>query len=159
MTRQAPEFHRNLDSTTSQYALLIEKFYDQGYDWLEANDLARQEMWPGWFSIVDNLDEPPEKPKEEIKITTETTAEKNAKKANDQLVCNFCGKKKFEVERLISGPGVWICNECVVLCNEILEEDHPGVAKRVQAEIVWAQDHQATCVSVSALRWALANRE
>jgi ATP-dependent Clp protease ATP-binding subunit ClpX len=38
---------------------------------------------------------------------------------SDQRRCSFCGR----VERLIAGPGVCICDECVELCNEILEED------------------------------------
>jgi ClpX C4-type zinc finger len=36
--------------------------------------------------------------------------------------CSFCGKAKSEVDRLIAGPGVYICYECVGLCNEIIEE-------------------------------------
>ncbi len=39
------------------------------------------------------------------------------------LRCNFCGKSKGSVEKFISGPSVYICNECVALCNEILAED------------------------------------
>ncbi len=39
------------------------------------------------------------------------------------LRCNFCGKSKGSVEKFISGPSVYICNECVGLCNEILAED------------------------------------
>mgnify|MGYP004510128157 FL=1 len=38
--------------------------------------------------------------------------------------CSFCGKNEDEVEQLISGPGVYICNECVDLCNNILEGDY-----------------------------------
>ncbi len=38
------------------------------------------------------------------------------------LRCNFCGKSKGSVEKFISGPNVYICNECVALCNEILAE-------------------------------------
>lgn len=38
--------------------------------------------------------------------------------------CSFCGRDREEVEHLIAGPsGVYICNECVALCNKILEED------------------------------------
>jgi hypothetical protein len=37
--------------------------------------------------------------------------------------CSFCGKLGTEVERLIAGPGVNICNECVVLCNDIIDEE------------------------------------
>ena len=39
--------------------------------------------------------------------------------------CSFCGKKQGEV-RLIAGPGVFICNLCVGLCNEILAHDAPA---------------------------------
>jgi ATP-dependent Clp protease ATP-binding subunit ClpX len=39
--------------------------------------------------------------------------------------CSFCGKKQGDV-RLIAGPGVYICNLCVALCNEILAHDTPS---------------------------------
>jgi ATP-dependent Clp protease ATP-binding subunit ClpX len=38
--------------------------------------------------------------------------------------CSFCGKAKSDVGRLIDAPGVYICNECVGLCDEFLEEGH-----------------------------------
>ncbi|MBQ9963787.1 MAG: ATP-dependent Clp protease ATP-binding subunit ClpX, partial [Clostridia bacterium] len=41
---------------------------------------------------------------------------------NRTLTCSFCGKAQDEVYRLIAGPGVYICNECVELCSEILED-------------------------------------
>lgn len=37
--------------------------------------------------------------------------------------CSFCGKPRDQVKKLVAGPGVYICNECISLCNEILEED------------------------------------
>lgn len=37
--------------------------------------------------------------------------------------CSFCGKKQSQVEKIIAGKGVFICNECVLLCNEIIEEE------------------------------------
>jgi ATP-dependent Clp protease ATP-binding subunit ClpX len=40
----------------------------------------------------------------------------------DELHCSFCGKKKSEVERLIAGPSVYICNECIGSCHELIEE-------------------------------------
>ena len=44
--------------------------------------------------------------------------------ANDKhLRCSFCGKSKDAVRKFISGPSVYICNECISLCNEILAED------------------------------------
>ncbi|MCH7475031.1 MAG: AAA family ATPase, partial [Gemmatimonadetes bacterium] len=39
------------------------------------------------------------------------------------LRCSFCGKSKDAVRKFISGPSVYICNECIALCNEILAED------------------------------------
>ena len=39
------------------------------------------------------------------------------------LRCSFCGKSKESVKKFISGPSVYICNECVSLCNEILAEE------------------------------------
>jgi ATP-dependent Clp protease ATP-binding subunit ClpX len=43
--------------------------------------------------------------------------------AKKTLECDFCGKKQFEVKKLIAGPGVYICNECVELCFNVLQED------------------------------------
>ena len=42
----------------------------------------------------------------------------------DIIACSFCGKRQSEVRHLIAGPnGVFICDECVALCNEILETE------------------------------------
>ncbi|GBE01435.1 ATP-dependent Clp protease ATP-binding subunit ClpX [bacterium BMS3Bbin06] len=46
-----------------------------------------------------------------------------AKKVEDKLGCSFCGKSQEEVKKLIAGPSVYICDECVGLCNEILAEE------------------------------------
>src|SRR5690606_5368407 len=40
-----------------------------------------------------------------------------------QLKCSFCGKAQEQVKKLIAGPGVYICDECIELCNEIIEEE------------------------------------
>src|SRR6478752_6005493 len=39
------------------------------------------------------------------------------------LKCSFCGKSQKQVKKLIAGPGVYICDECIDLCNEIIEEE------------------------------------
>jgi hypothetical protein len=44
-------------------------------------------------------------------------------RADDILRCSFCGKSQHEVSKLIAGPSVYICNECVDICNEILAPD------------------------------------
>lgn len=46
--------------------------------------------------------------------------ERNASKT---LYCSFCGKSQFEVRKLIAGPSVFVCNECVDLCNDIIREE------------------------------------
>lgn len=48
---------------------------------------------------------------------------KNMNNDNGELKCSFCGRDQSEVKRLIAGPGVYICNECIELCSEIIEED------------------------------------
>jgi ATP-dependent Clp protease ATP-binding subunit ClpX len=51
-----------------------------------------------------------------------------ARKSEHRLyLCSFCGKNQDQVHRLIAGPNdVYICDECVRLCNEILAEEPPG---------------------------------
>jgi ATP-dependent Clp protease ATP-binding subunit ClpX len=44
--------------------------------------------------------------------------------ASDDLMCSFCGKSQDEVKKLIAGPSVYICDECIQLCNEIIAEEY-----------------------------------
>ena len=46
-----------------------------------------------------------------------------AKYESELLKCSFCGKSQKQVKKLIAGPGVYICDECIDLCNEIIEEE------------------------------------
>ena len=43
--------------------------------------------------------------------------------SSGNLCCSFCGKSQKEVKKLIAGPTVYICDECIDLCNEIVKED------------------------------------
>ena len=43
--------------------------------------------------------------------------------STEQLLCSFCGKSQRQVKKLIAGPGVYICDECIDLCNEIIDEE------------------------------------
>jgi len=45
------------------------------------------------------------------------------KDENDNLFCSFCGKNQSEVRKLIAGPAVYICDECIQLCSEIRADD------------------------------------
>ena len=46
-----------------------------------------------------------------------------ANKDNGSIKCSFCGKRQDQVQKLVAGPGVYICNECIMLCHEIISED------------------------------------
>lgn len=43
--------------------------------------------------------------------------------AAELLKCSFCGKNQKQVRKLIAGPNIYICDECIELCNEILDEE------------------------------------
>lgn len=53
----------------------------------------------------------------------------------DLLKCNFCGKSQKQVRKLIAGPGVYICDECIELCNEIIEEELTDAPAGAEAEL------------------------
>ncbi|MDF2536483.1 MAG: ATP-dependent protease, partial [Bacillales bacterium] len=48
---------------------------------------------------------------------------KKSSSNHDHLSCSFCGKSQDQVRKLIAGPGVYICDECIELCNEMVEEE------------------------------------
>ena len=50
----------------------------------------------------------------------------------ETLCCSFCGKSQKEVKKLIAGPTVYICDECIGLCNDIIAEEIAGEEKRDQ---------------------------
>jgi ATP-dependent Clp protease ATP-binding subunit ClpX len=50
------------------------------------------------------------------------------KKGGGYLTCSFCGKGQDEVRKLVAGPMVYICDECIELCNDIVAEE-PGPRK------------------------------
>jgi len=49
--------------------------------------------------------------------------------SGDLLKCTFCGKTQKQVRKLIAGPAVYICDECIGLCNEILDEEFAEAAE------------------------------
>jgi ATP-dependent Clp protease ATP-binding subunit ClpX len=55
--------------------------------------------------------------------------------ADALLKCSFCGKSQKQVKKLIAGPGVYICDECIELCNEIIEEELGETSLPVLAEL------------------------
>jgi ATP-dependent Clp protease ATP-binding subunit ClpX len=55
--------------------------------------------------------------------------------SGDLLKCSFCGKSQKQVKKLIAGPGVYICDECIDLCNEIIEEEFAEAPELVPGEL------------------------
>ncbi len=80
---------------------------------------------------------------------------------NDSLFCSFCGKSQQEVAKLIAGPAVYICDECIQLCSEIIEEeneqeagaqDHALVPRQIKEKLdsyVIEQEHAKKTLSVA----------
>lgn len=57
-------------------------------------------------------------------------AENKGTSNEKNLYCSFCGKSQHEVKKLVSGPSVFICDECIDLCNDIIHDDAPTVGGR-----------------------------
>jgi ATP-dependent Clp protease ATP-binding subunit ClpX len=55
--------------------------------------------------------------------------------SNDDLLCSFCGKSQDEVKKLIAGPSVYICDECIQLCTEIIAEEY-GIEKESKGALL-----------------------
>jgi len=80
-----------------------------------------------------------------------------------QVKCSFCGKTQEQVNRIVAGPGVYICNECIELCSEIIEEEYedipaeqpldeipkPREIKRILDEYVIGQEKAKKTLSVA----------
>ena len=59
-------------------------------------------------------------------------AEKKGSSSEKVLYCSFCGKSQHEVKKLIAGPSVFICDECIELCNDIIRDEVPAEATIAQ---------------------------
>ena len=59
----------------------------------------------------------------------------NKKNENDSLFCSFCGKNQKEVKKLIAGPTVFVCDECVELCMDIIKEDNKNNKFKIKKDI------------------------
>lgn len=60
-----------------------------------------------------------------------------------QLKCSFCGKNQDQVRKLVAGPGVYICDECIELCNEIIEEELVEEVDLAAGELLKPQEIKA----------------
>lgn len=62
---------------------------------------------------------------------------------DSHLRCSFCGKSQEQVRKLIAGPGVYICDECVELCNEILDEEFLDSTKNAEGPVAGSKSRNA----------------
>ncbi len=56
------------------------------------------------------------------------------------LSCSFCGKSQNDVRKLIAGPGVYVCNECIDICNEIINDDEQTTTTAVRTNLPKPQE-------------------
>jgi len=59
-------------------------------------------------------------------------AEKKGTSSEKTLFCSFCGKSQHEVKKLIAGPSVFICDECIDLCNDIIRDEAPAESEDIK---------------------------
>ena len=64
----------------------------------------------------------------------------NNKDDINKVRCSFCGKTQDQVRRIVAGPGAYICNECVLLCQEIVSDDVESVGAHGEIEIKKPQE-------------------
>jgi ATP-dependent Clp protease ATP-binding subunit ClpX len=65
------------------------------------------------------------------------------RRPEEMLRCSFCGKSQNEVKKLIAGPSVYICNECIDICNEIINDDEQAEAATVHSALPKPQEISA----------------
>jgi len=64
----------------------------------------------------------------------------NFRRPEELLCCSFCGKSQNDVRKLIAGPGVYVCNECIDICNEIIHDDERTDSTTVRTNLPKPQD-------------------
>src|SRR5215203_3642604 len=62
------------------------------------------------------------------------------RRPEELLCCSFCGKSQNDVKKLIAGPGVYVCNECIDICNEIINDDEQTETTTTRATLPKPQD-------------------
>ena len=90
-------------------------------------------------------------------------ADSKGNKEEKLLFCSFCGKNQNEVRKLIAGPSVYICNECIDLCNDIIQEEINETVEEATQSLYpligqngmdWMYANCSTTAQRGALDWA-----
>jgi ATP-dependent Clp protease ATP-binding subunit ClpX len=74
-------------------------------------------------------------------------ADKKGSSSEKVLYCSFCGKSQHEVKKLIAGPSVFICDECIELCNDIIRDEAPAesaVGRAARSDLPFPSEIKAT---------------
>ena len=66
--------------------------------------------------------------------------------------CSFCGKKQSQVKKLIAGHNVFICDECIALCNEMLEKDLKAPAEETITDLPKPKEIKPSWTNMSSAR-------
>ncbi len=64
----------------------------------------------------------------------------NFRRPEELLCCSFCGKSQNDVKKLIAGPGVYVCNECIDICNEIINDDEQAETSTTRTHLPKPQE-------------------
>src|SRR6188768_498959 len=64
----------------------------------------------------------------------------NFRRPEELLCCSFCGKSQNDVKKLIAGPGVYVCNECIDICNEIINDDERAESSTARTNLPKPQE-------------------
>ena len=67
----------------------------------------------------------------------------NFRRPEELLCCSFCGKSQNDVKKLIAGPGVYVCNECIDICNEIINDDERAESSTARTNLPKPQEIKA----------------
>jgi len=67
----------------------------------------------------------------------------NFRRPEELLCCSFCGKSQNDVKKLIAGPGVYVCNECIDICNEIINDDERAESSTARTNLPKPQELKA----------------
>ena len=78
-------------------------------------------------------------------------------RGSNLTICSFCGKSHAEVKKLIAGPGVYICDNCIQVCKTILDKEFPDSSLTTEANVLIMPNVDAANISYNLLRIAAGN--
>ncbi len=99
---------------------------DDGAAHLWFRGMSAQEAWE---ATVDSVNAAGEDWADDLHLNSMPDLDDRPYESSADPVCSFCGKPERTVEKLVAGPGIYICDECVTLCVEIIDAERAGRAR------------------------------